>query len=176
MKNYALTILGLLIISVIFTSTARAEYKEGKWSMTMVTKMENMPPEMAAAMKQMENMPPEQKAMMQQMQAKMGVSMSADGSGMTMTTTHCVTHKNPVPNFHKNKGMEDKCQNTHEVVGNTVNFHTSCNFDDMQMEASGSMMYSGDSMEGHIKSHEVRKGKTMDSTVDITGQYLGPCS
>ena len=55
--------------------------------------------------------------------------------------------------------------------GNTVNFHTTCKHDDMQMEATGNMTYTGDSMDGHIKSHESRAGKSMDSTIDITGKY-----
>ena len=73
MKIYASVILGVVIIFTAFMTAARAEgFKEGKWAMTMVTKMENMPPEMAAAMKQMQNMPPEEQAMMQQ-------QMQADG-------------------------------------------------------------------------------------------------
>jgi hypothetical protein len=175
MKNGLLTVLCLLIVLFALTSTARAEYKEGKWAMTMVTKMENMPPEMAAAMKQMENMPPEQRAMMEQMEAKMGVSMSANGEGMTISTTQCMTKKNPIPNHNRMKSMDD-CQQTHEFNGDTVTFHVTCNRNDFQMESSGKMTYSGDTMQGHIKSHQVKSGKSMDTVIDISGQYLGPCS
>lgn len=62
-------IAAFLVILISFTVTAGAQetLKEGKWSMTMVTHMDNMPPEMAAAMQQMQNLPPEAKAQMQEM-------------------------------------------------------------------------------------------------------------
>ena len=86
-----------------------------------------------------------------------------------------MTKHDPVPSGFSKGSREDLCQKTHEINGNTVNFHVSCKDTDAQMDATGSMTYTGDSMEGHIKSHGVRAGKSMDSTVDITGQYLGPC-
>ena len=175
MQKYFLGTLSLLVMFIAFSVVAGAQesrFKEGKWSMTMVTKMENMSPDMAAAMKQMENMPPEAKAAMQQMQEKMGVQMSGNGQGMTMTTTHCITKQHPVPN--QTESMEG-CQQTHEINGDTVNFHLTCDRSDFQMESTGSMTYTGDTMQGHIKSHQVRASRTMDSTIDVTGQYLGPC-
>ena len=176
MKKNTLTGIFVLGLMLVFMTIGRAQgLKEGQWSMTMVTKMDNMSPEMAAAMKQMENMPPEAKAMMQQMQQRMGVSMSADGQGMTITTSHCITNQNPVPKYMKNKDMEDRCQQTHEINGNTVIFHSTCNYNDTQIESNGNMTYSDDTMQGEIKSHQTHAGKTIDSTVDITGRYVGPC-
>jgi len=83
-----------------------------------------------------------------------------------------LTKKNPIPSHAKS--MED-CKQTHEINGDTVSFQVTCDRNDFQMESSGTMTYSGDSMQGHIKSHQVRKGKAMDSSIDISGQYLGPC-
>ena len=175
MKKNLLIGLGLMVMVFIFNAQVWAEdgLKEGKWIMTMVTKMDNMTPRMAEAMKQMENMPPEAKAAMEKMQQKMGVSMKVNGQGVTISTTQCITKQNPVP---KNKYSSAYCQVTHNTNGNVVNFHTTCDHNNMQMESSGSMTYAGDTMQGHIKSHEVVAGKTMDSSIDITGQYAGPCT
>lgn len=105
----------------------------------------------------------------------MGIQMSADGQEMTVTTEHCITKQNPVPQHLKDPNMANYCQQTHEIDGDTVNFHMTCDHNDFQMESSGSMTYTGDSMQGHIKSHQVKAGKTMDSTINITGQYEGSC-
>jgi hypothetical protein len=94
------------------------------------------------------------------------------GHGMAITVTQCITKQNPVPNHVKNP---EYCQQTHDFNGNTVNFHMTCDRNNTQIESSGRMTYTGDSMQGEIKTHQVTSGKAMDSTVDITGQYLGPC-
>jgi hypothetical protein len=170
MKKFFGAVLMCFALAVIFTGRASADgIKEGKWTMTMVTKMEGLSPEAAAAMKQMENMPPEAAAMMQKMNVHIGAGA---GGGISTTVTQCITNQNPVP---KSKRTED-CQETHDRSGNTVNFHMTCNKQDMQMESTGHVTYSGDSMEGQIKSHQVAQGRNMDATIDITGQYLGPCS
>jgi len=155
---------------VVFLSSARAEgIKEGKWSMTMVTKMGNESPEMAKAMKQMQNLPPEALAMMKQR----GIQVGGDGQGMTITVAQCLTKQNPVP---KREHSDKHCKETHEINGDTVTFSSSCNYNDTQMESNGTVKYSGDTMEGHIKSHGTAGGRPMDNTIDITGQYVGPCS
>jgi len=177
MKRYLRGMVGFLIIliSLAVAATAQDALKEGKWSMTMVTHMDNMSPEMAAAMQQMQNMTPEAKAAMQKAQEKMGFQVSSNGQDMTVMTTHCITNQNPVPQHLKDMNMENYCQQTHEINGGTVKFHLTCDHDDFQMESSGTMTYAGDSMTGSIKSHEVKAGKTLDSTINITGQYVGPC-
>jgi len=170
MKKCAVVILGLFLIFVIYTKTANAQgLKEGQWSMSMVTKMENMPPQMAAAMQQMKNMPPQALAAMKQAQAKAGIQMTWDDQGMTVTSKQCITNQNPIP-------MQQKgCQETHEINGGTVTFNVTCSQNGVQAESSGSMTYQGDSMNGTIKTHTQTPGTSMDQTMDITGQYLGPC-
>ena len=120
----------------------------------------------------MESMPTEQRAMIEKMQAKMGISMSADGSVVTVTSTQCLTKQNPVPNHLKEHSA---CRETHEMKGDTVTFHMTCDQNDSQMESTGSATYSGDNMRGAVKSHMVRPNGIMDSTVNITGKYSGPC-
>jgi hypothetical protein len=170
MKKFVLVTLMCSVLAVIFTVRATADgIKEGKWSMTMLTKIEGLSPEAAAAMKQMENMPPEAAAMMR----KMNVQVSAGpGGGISTTVTQCITNQNPIP---KSKRMED-CQEKHDRNGNTFNFHVTCDKQGMQMDATGHVTYSGNSMEGQIKSHQVAQGRDMNATIDITGQYVGPCS
>jgi len=133
----------------------------------MITKMEGMSPEVEAQMKQIENLPPEAAAMMK----KMNVNVSAGANGITTTVTQCITRQNPVP---KSKKMKD-CQETHTMNGDTVNFHVICNQQDMQMDSTGQVTYTGDTLAGKIKSHEVARGRNMDAAMDITGQYVGPC-
>lgn len=171
MKTRILRILGLCLMSVVLATIAKAEGpKEGQWTMTMVTKMDNMPPAMAAAMKQMQNLPPEAMAAMKEAQAKSGVQMDFNAQGgATITVTQCVTNQNPLP-----KQMKD-CQQTHETNGDTVTFHASCSHGGIQSESSGSMTYTGDSMQGQIKSHTQMPGGALDQTIDITGEYVGPC-
>jgi len=170
MKKFVLVMAVFCVLAVVFTVRATADgIKEGKWTMTMVTKMDGLPPEAAAAMKQMQNLPPEAAAMMQKMNVQVG---AGPGGGISTTVTQCITNQNPVP---KSKRTED-CQETHDKNGNTVNFHVTCNKQDFQMDSTGNVTYTGDSMVGHIKSHETAKGRNMDATIDISGQYLGPCS
>ncbi len=162
------SVLGVLVCWAL-TASARAEgLKEGQWSTTMVTKMNNASPEMAEAMQQMQNLPPEAQAMMKQR----GIQLSGNGQGTTVTVTQCITKDNPVP---KQNPDDQNCQQTHDTNGNTVNYHVTCNENDGQMDATGSMTYDGDSMQGHSQNHMVQNGQAIDSTMDITGKYLGPC-
>ena len=171
MKPHLLVITGLCLTFMAFFSPARAEgLKEGQWKMTMVTKVDS--PEMDEAMKEMQNMPPEAMAMMKKIGGKNGIEFNGDNKGISVSLTQCMTQQNPIP---KHMPSNEHCQETHEINGDTVNFHTTCNFDNTEIESTGEMKYSGDSMEGHIKSHEVRKGKATDSAIDINGQYVGPC-
>ena len=112
-------------------------------------------------------MPPEARAMM----GNMGVQMGGNAQGMTTTTTQCITNQNPVPNAK----TSENCQETHEMNGNTINFHVTCNGSDTQMDSTGQVTYNGDSMEGQVKSHQVEHGQSMDASIQITGRYLGSC-
>jgi hypothetical protein len=164
-------VLSLIFLSFSIVPVKADDFKEGKWTMTMVTHMDRMSPEMAQAMQQMQNLPPQVQAMMQSHHVQMG----ANGQDMTITVTHCVTKQNPIPKYTKNAKMDNYCQQSHDIQGNTVNFHVTCDHNDFQMESTGTMTYSGDSMQGHIKNHQVEHGQSMDSTISVTGQYQGAC-
>jgi hypothetical protein len=146
-------------------------FKEGKWTLNMVTHMSNMTPEMAKAMQQMQNLPPQVQAMMK----ARGVEMSGNGQDMIVTVTRCLTKQNPIPHFTKRTDIENYCQQTHVMTGNTVTFNMTCNHNDFQMNSSGTMSYTGDTMQGSITSHESNAGHSMDSAISLTGQYMGAC-
>jgi Protein of unknown function (DUF3617) len=171
MKINISIILGLFLVCISVSPAKADGFKAGKWSMTMVTHMDSMSPEMAQAMQQMQNMPPQVQAMMQAHHVQMG----ANGQDMAITVTNCLTDQNPVPKYKNDAKMNSYCQQTHDFQGNTVHFHMNCNHSNFQMDSSGSMTYEGDSVHGHIKSHEVEDGQPMDSSITITGQYLGAC-
>src|SRR5580698_7811549 len=99
MKTSILIILGMFCL---FMSTQQAkadDFKEGKWTMTMVTHMNNESPEMAKAMQQMQNLPPQVQAMMK----ARGIQMSGNGQDMTITVTHCLTKRSHTAFFKKSR-------------------------------------------------------------------------
>jgi hypothetical protein len=151
-------------------------FKEGKWSMSITTKFDpnsSEAKEMQKAMKEMENMPPAARAMMEKMQGGMGVKMGAGPQGgMTTTITQCLSDKDPVPDM---EASNKDCQQTHEIKGNTVTFKSVCKVKGTETTTTGNMTYKGDSMKGEVKSRAVSRGKTMDTTMEMTGKYLGPC-
>lgn len=154
-------------VFLLATGTATAAgIKEGKWSMTTVIQAEGMDAQAAAAMKDMENMPPEQQAMMQQMMGGMNIG-AAGGKGMSITHTQCVTNDNPVPQGKDEEG----CKQTHSLKGNAVNFEVVCD----NSRSTGQVTYDNDSMKGTIKSTQTERGRPQEMTIDISGQYLGPC-
>lgn len=148
---------------VVFAGGASAEVKEGKWSMTMVTKMEGMPGA-DEAMEAMQNMSPEDRAMMEQMMGGMKMGASPDGApGIATTIVKCVTNDNPVPS------PEEGCQTTHSLQGDTVNFESVC----ADSTSSGQVTYENDSMSGTIRSHQT--ADNTNATIELSGQYIGPC-
>ena len=149
----------------LFAGAAGAEgIKEGKWAMTTVIQMDGMSGEMAEAQAAMENMSEEEKAMMQGMMGGMTAKMNA--GGMEMKSTQCVTNDNPVP-----EGPEKNCQKTHELRGNTVHFESVC----PDSTSSGDVTYTDDTMQGTIHSRQTVEGQEESSTIQITGQFVGPC-
>ena len=142
--------------------------KEGQWSMTMVIKPEGMGGEMAEAMKEMESMSPEDRAMMQQMMGSMNMKMNMSAQGMTTTISQCITNDHPVPQ----RDQDKDCRETHAINGNTVHFEVVC----ADGTSSGDVTYENDSMNGHITSTQVERGQKTSATIDITGQYQGPCA
>ena len=169
MKKFILA-MGVVSVGVVtFVIGLRAQgIKEGKWSMTMVTKMEGMEQDSAAAMKEMENMSPEDKAMMQQMMGNMNIKMNGNSAGITTTITKCVSNQNPVPDMNNSEG----CKETHSMDGNTVSFEVVCK----ESTSTGQVTYKDDSMEGVVKSHQMVDGKETNATIEISGKYVGPCS
>ena len=169
MKKIILTAVMLFAGIVIFSAGANAQgIKEGKWSMTMVTKMEGaQSEEMAQAMKEMENMSAEDKAMMQQMMGGMNIQMGAGGAGMTTTITQCLTNENPVPE----NNTKENCRETHSMEGSTVKFEEVCD----DSKSTGEVTYDNDSMQGMIKSEQTENGQVTNAAIELTGQYVGPC-
>ena len=167
------TILATVVLSagIFFLSgTANAAaIKEGSWTMTTNIHMDGMDNEMAQAQQDMENMSPAERAMMEKMMGGMKMKMGAQGGGMgmSMTRTQCITNDNPVP---KGDNQED-CQQTHSMRGNTVHFDVVC----ADGHSSGDVTYKNDTMKGTIKSTQTEKGKETTSTIDLSGQYVGPC-
>lgn len=147
------------------TGAEAANIKEGQWSMTTVIRMEGMDEQTSEAMKEMENMSPEEKAVMQKMMG--GMKIGAQGGGMAVTTTQCLTNDDPVPEAQNEKN----CKQTHSVKGNTVTFEMVC----PKSRSNGQVTYKNDTMKGTIKSTQIEKGKETNATIDISGQYVGPC-
>ena len=173
--------IGMMVaLGVVSTAQAAGGWKEGKWSMEVTVKMDpnsKEAQEMKQAMEEMKNMPPEQRAMMERMQGSMGMKMGMDaGGGMTTSITQCLTGESPVPEMQASNGRTPKnCQETHDIKGNTVTFQQTCKERGVETEIKGSMTYSGDSMKGQTVMRETRRGKTTETTTEMSGKYLGPC-
>ena len=169
MKN-GMLVLAASIAVVLCAHTARAAQgiKEGQWSMTMTIQADGMGDEAAKAMKDMEQMPPEDRAMMQQMMGGMKMGVGAQGMGMAMTSSQCITNDNPVPK----RDEQNDCQETHSINGNTVQFDVVC----PDSTSSGQVTYKNDSMKGTIKTAQTERGQATNVTIDISGQYEGPCA
>ena len=165
------TILATVVLSAgifLLSGTANAAaIKEGSWTMTTNIHMDGMDNEMAQAQQDMENMSPAERAMMEKMMGGMKMGAQGGGMGMSMTRTQCITNDNPVP-----KGdNQENCQQTHTMRGNTVNFEVTCD----DSHSTGQVTYKNDSMKGTIKSTSTKNGQEENVTIDINGQYVGPC-
>ena len=160
MKKIILAV-AVVVIGVAFAIGARAQgIKEGKWTMTMVTKAPGMDKHAAEMEESMKNMSDDEKAMMQQMMGGMGVHMNAEG--IRTTLTKCLTNDNPVPQ------QDDSCTSTHTIDGSTVKFETTC----ADSHSTGEITYQNESMNGTIMSQSADG----EATIEISGQYIGPCS
>ena len=136
--------------------------------MTMVIQADGMGDEAAKAMKEMEKMSPEDRAMMQHMMGGMNIGVRSQGMGMTMKSSQCLTNDHPVPK----RDNQNNCQETHSINGNTVQFDIVC----PDSNSSGQVTYQNDSMKGTIKTTQTEHGKATNATIDISGQYEGPCT
>ena len=142
---------------------AAEEIREGRWQYTSTMQVEGMP--------QMQNMP----KMPEGMQLPPGVKMPSMGpKGMTSTFESCVTKDNPVP---RDAERERQCKTTKmERHGNKVNWAATCdlrNGDTAESEGEG--VYTNDSSQMTIKTRATHQGRPINSTMQITGKYLGPC-
>ena len=160
---------GLMSVGLLAFSSGvtAAGIKEGKWSMTTVIRPEGMDDQAAQAMQGMENMSPEEKAMMEQMMGGMKIGAPGGGMGLSTTRTQCITNDNPVPQSND----QDDCRQTHALKGDTVNFEVVC----ANSHSTGQVTYKDDSMEGTIQSTQIEDGRPQNVTIDISGQYVGPC-
>lgn len=167
MKKIILT--AIMSMGVLFygLDAMAAAIKEGEWSMTTTIHMDGMDEQAAEAMQEMENMSPEEKAMMERMMGGMKMGPGANGMGMSTTVSQCLTNDNPVPEA---PGQED-CTQTHSVDGNTVSFETIC----PDSHSTGQVTYSNKSMNGTIQSTTMEDGVEKTMTIDINGEYVGPC-
>lgn len=166
MQKATLSTIAVLGVFVLVASDARAEVREGKWSMSTVIKAAGTEEAAAEAQAAMQNMSPEEKAMMRQMMGNMNVNMGMGGGGMQTTITRCLTNDSPVPQMND----QEDCQTTHSTTGNTVHFEAVCK----DSTSTGDITYEQDSMRGTIQSHATTPGGH-DATIEISGQYLGPC-
>ena len=98
----------------------------------------------------------------------MKVKTGADGAGMTTTFSQCITNNKPFPQREQDKD----CQETHTIDGNTVNFEATCK----DSKSTGQMTYKDDAMEGVITSQQTADGTPTNVTIEVKGQYTGPCS
>ncbi len=168
MTKIILSTFAMYVMAAVFAIGAKAEgVKAGEWSMTMETNVEGMSEEMNEAMKAMENMSAEEKAMMQEMMGNMNMQMGAGNQGITTTITQCVSSDNPVPAMEN----DEDCEETHTIDGNTVKFEMVCK----SSKSTGAVTYNDDAMEGQIQSQQIENGKEVNATIELSGQYLGPC-
>ena len=169
MKKFGLAVVVVSVGALVFVANLRAQsIQEGKWSMTTTIRMEGMDDEAAQAMAEMENMTPEEKAMMESMMGGMKFGGApGGGAGMTITNTQCVTNDNPVPEGED----EEDCQKTHTTNGNAVHFEVVCD----DSHSTGDITYEDDTMTGTIQSTTTESGTEETVTIDISGQYVGPC-
>ena len=135
--------------------------------MTMVIQADGMGEEAEKAMQEMEQMAPEEKAMMQRMMGGTNIGSHGQGLGMTVNSSQCLTNAHPVPT----RDDQKDCQETHSIKGNTVHFDVVC----ADSKSSGDMTYENDSMKGRMTSTQTERGKKTTSTIDVRGQYEGPC-
>jgi hypothetical protein len=172
--------IALVALAGICFSADESQLKEGKWTITTIMKIDGnsgQAAEMEKAMKELENLPPAAKEMMKKMQGMNGgqMAMGTQGGGLKTTITQCITNANPVPKMEKGNDA-NACKQTHEVKGNTITFHSVCKDKDGQVEVDGKMTFTGETMEGQMKSHQVSKaGQVTDATIGLSGKYVGPC-
>jgi hypothetical protein len=160
MKALRIAAIGGLLM---FGTTARgSEIHEGRWTYTMTMDMPNMP-----AMPDLSKIDP----------AKLppGLKMpQRTANGMQMNFDRCITNADLVPQ----KDGDGHCKITKmDRQGSTVNWASICDSPHGKMNATGVATYSGETMTSttHMTGTDDR-GKPIDITQKITGQYAGACA
>jgi hypothetical protein len=196
MKKLVLGVACILFTFVVLISVANSEegFKEGKWTMTMVVKNKGFMPPVSAQTGNTEgfkydiqngrvsasvatpngtmNMPLPANLQNNPDLSEVEMHGGGDSQGMTMTITKCITKEDAMPD---NK-LPSYCEETRRREGDTFYYHAVCDQPGNQMESTGEMTYAGDTMQGVMSTRNTINGMSIDNIVDVTGQYLGPCS
>lgn len=106
------------------------------------------------------------------------VKMDMPGMPMQMppqTYTHCLTHKDMVPQKKEEPGQSCK-EIKREVKGDTVSWVVECPSPEGVVTSSGTVSYKGDAMDGVVKVR-VPGGKQggMEMTQHLKGRWIGQC-
>ena len=148
MKKVVLGVIGVFSVVIIITTIANAQesFKEGKWEITLINRVEGLSPEVAAMM---------------------------NNQSTVIKRIQCLTNQNPIT---QPKSLPSGCSLPQiQKNGNKISYQINCNNGDYQMKQTGEETFDGDTMQGLIKSHQTVKGMNIDSTMEITGRYIGPC-
>jgi hypothetical protein len=86
----------------------------------------------------------------------------------TMTTTTCLTQKDPVAKIDEKNNC--KMENL-TTVGNTVTWKIVC----PEATSRGSITYAGATYDGIMETSMKMEGKDMTSKMTMKGKYIGPC-
>ncbi len=87
----------------------------------------------------------------------------------TMTTTTCLTQKDPVAKIDEKNNC--KMENL-TTVGNTVTWKIVC----PETTSRGSITYAGATYDGIMETNMKMEGKDVTSKLTMKGKYIGPCS
>jgi hypothetical protein len=97
-------------------------------------------------------------------------AVSLDAKGMTLTSTECITAKNPVPNLSTQGCAAPVVQKN----GNTLAYQVTCG-GQAPMSIDGQMTFSGNTLQGVAHTRQTGSGQHVNSTAQISGAYMGPC-
>jgi hypothetical protein len=166
-----------LSVAVLICAPAFAQdalnMKAGLWELkTLKTVIDGQ--DNSARMAQMEaamaSMPADKRAQMEAMMQQHGVSMSADGSGMTIkicrTAEQVKNHSIPV-------GQNGQCQPTYSQSGTTFSFSYNCPLKNGTTSGKGTATRSGDTISVVTDGTTTGAGGTHTMHSELQMQYLG---
>ncbi|MEI7999274.1 MAG: DUF3617 family protein [Candidatus Omnitrophota bacterium] len=203
-RKIILCAISFSLMAFVFISLVRSEekqedktkdskLKEGKWALTMMIKIEGLPQEASAVMAMgtqghfdMKDGNGEGVVSNPYGTIQMPISTGTNdlyrhgegvetqwdvNKGITSSIIQCVTKNNAIPN----RVMAEGCKRTQQRKNDTYNFQVFCEKENDHTDENGYVTYMEDSMVGIIKSHQIIQGRNMDSTIELSGKYLGPC-